>query len=52
VQFKSNVNTKDTMRDLRDKVDSAKSNLPTDVNAPTVTEISLNDTPVWTFSIS
>jgi multidrug efflux pump len=52
VQFMSDANTKDTMRDLRDKVDSAKSNLPTDANAPVVTEVSLDDSPVWIFSIS
>jgi multidrug efflux pump subunit AcrB len=52
VQFRSDANTKDTMRDLRDKVDSVKSSLPTDVNTPVVAEISLDDTPVWIFSIS
>ncbi|MDR3150073.1 MAG: hypothetical protein LBU14_00020 [Candidatus Peribacteria bacterium] len=52
VQFRSDANTKDTMRDLRDKVDSAKSSLPTDVNTSVVTEISLDNSPVRTFSIS
>jgi multidrug efflux pump len=52
VQFRSDADTKDTLRDLRDKVDSAKSNLPENTNDPVVTEISFDDTPVWTFSIS
>jgi multidrug efflux pump len=52
VQFRSDANTKDTMRDLRDKVDSAKSNLPTNANTPVVTEVSFDDSPVWIFSVS
>ncbi|MDR0772278.1 MAG: hypothetical protein LBF15_04555 [Candidatus Peribacteria bacterium] len=52
VRFLSNADTKEVMRDLRDKVAGAKSSLPKDANDPVVMEISLNDTPVWIFSIS
>ncbi|MDR2640365.1 MAG: efflux RND transporter permease subunit [Candidatus Peribacteria bacterium] len=52
VRFLSNADSKEVMRDLRDKVDLAKSKLPKDANDPAVSEISFDDTPVWIFSIS
>jgi len=51
VQFLSNADTDKGMQDLRDKVSSV-SDLPDDANTPTVTEISMDDTPVWVFAIS
>jgi len=52
VQFVSNVDTKVALADLKDKVDLAKSDLPEDANDPFVKEVSFDDTPIWTFSIS
>lgn len=52
VQFLSTVETDAAIRELKDKVDLAKSDLPEDANEPVVAEVSFDDTPVWTFSIS
>ena len=52
VRFESNVDTSDAIRDLRDKVDWAKSDLPEDAKDPQVKEISFDDSPIWIFSIS
>nr|HRI36889.1 efflux RND transporter permease subunit [bacterium] len=52
VQFKSDVDISDAMRDLKDKVDLAKSKLPEDANEPIVQEVSFDDTPIWIFSIA
>ncbi len=52
VQFSSNVDTQTAIADLKDKVDLAKSDLPEDANDPFVKEVSFDDTPIWTFSIS
>jgi len=52
VQFKSNVDTKDAVRELKDKVDEVKPKLPSDINEPIVKEFSFSDSPIWTFSIS
>ncbi len=52
VQFKSDVNITDTMRELKDKVDFAKKDLPEDAQEPVVKEFSLDDSPIWIFAIS
>jgi multidrug efflux pump subunit AcrB len=52
VQFKSDVEIATAMRDLKDKVDLAKSKLPEDAKDPIVQEVSFDDTPIWTFSIA
>lgn len=52
VQFKSDKDISTAMRELKDKVDTAKTDLPADAKDPVVTEISLDDTPIWTFTIS
>ncbi len=52
VQFKSDVDTADAMRDLKDKADFVKPKLPADAKEPVVREVSFDDTPIWTFSIS
>lgn len=51
VEFRSDVKIPDAVRELKDKVDLAKPNLPTDAKEPVVKEISFSDNPVWTFSI-
>jgi HAE1 family hydrophobic/amphiphilic exporter-1 len=52
VQFDANSNAQEKINDLKNKVDLAKSDLPNDAEEPTVTQISLNDMPILTFSIS
>ncbi|MDD4151136.1 MAG: efflux RND transporter permease subunit [Candidatus Gracilibacteria bacterium] len=52
VQFKSDANTTEAVRDLKDKVDEVKSKLPDDATDPVVKEFSFSDTPIWTFAIS
>ncbi len=52
VQFKSDANITDSMRELKDKVDFAKKDLPTDAQEPIVKEFSLDDSPIWVFAIS
>ncbi len=52
VQFKSSVDTKEAIRDLKDKVDLVKSKFPSDTLEPNIAEVSFSDTPVWTFAIS
>lgn len=52
IQFKSNVDIPTSMRELKDKVDLAKKDLPTDAKEPVVKEVSLDDSPIWVFAIS
>lgn len=52
VEFDSDQNVDDAIRRLRDQVNSTKGDLPADANDPVVTEISLDDTPIWTFTIT
>jgi HAE1 family hydrophobic/amphiphilic exporter-1 len=52
VQFKSNANISDAMRELKDKVDLVKPKFPSDTKEPFVKELSFSDTPIWTFAIS
>jgi multidrug efflux pump subunit AcrB len=52
VQFKSNVDTTEAVRDLKDSVDIVKPKLPSDANDPIVKEFSFSDTPIWTFAVS
>ncbi|MDD2565534.1 MAG: efflux RND transporter permease subunit [Candidatus Gracilibacteria bacterium] len=52
VQFTSNKDIPTAMRELKDKADLAKKDLPADTKDPVVTEISLDDSPIWTFTIS
>jgi len=52
VEFDSSVNLDDAIRSLRDQVNDAKRNLPTDANDPAVVAISLDDSPIWTASFT
>jgi len=52
VQFLSGVDTADATRKLRDRVSDAKPELPEDTNESIIREVSFNDFPIWTFSIS
>ncbi|HQO11270.1 MAG TPA: efflux RND transporter permease subunit, partial [bacterium] len=46
VEFSSKADLNDSLRSLRDQVNSLKGTLPSDVNDPIVKEISLDDTPI------
>jgi HAE1 family hydrophobic/amphiphilic exporter-1 len=52
IEFDAKANLDDSIRKLRDQVNSVKTKLPKDANEPIVKEISFDDTPIWTFSIS
>lgn len=51
VQFKAGEDVDSVIRELKDSVDSAKKDLPTDANDPIVKEISISDSPFWTFTV-
>ena len=53
VQFTASADINESIRSLRDKVNDAVPNLPSDVpNPPTVTQISLDDQPIMQFAIT
>jgi len=51
VEFNTNENQTEAIRNLKDKIDGVN-NLPEDVKTPTVAEISFDDRPVLTVSLS
>lgn len=51
VEFKPEENITESIRSLKDKVDTTKKDLPSDAKDPVVSEISFSDTPFWTFTI-
>ena len=51
VEFDTGQDQDEAMRNLRDKV-STVNDLPEDANEPAVNEISFDDTPIFTFSLS
>jgi multidrug efflux pump subunit AcrB len=52
VEFDAKADLDDSLRKLRDAVNNTKKNLPTDANEPTVQEVSIDDTPIWTASFT
>jgi HAE1 family hydrophobic/amphiphilic exporter-1 len=52
VEFDAQANLDDSIRNLRDQVNSVQGNLPSDANQSVVKAISFDDTPIWTFSIA
>lgn len=52
VEFDAKANLDDSIRKLRDQVNSIKTKLPADAKEPVVKEISFDDSPIWVFSIS
>ena len=52
VEFDANVNLDDSIRSLRDKVNTVKSTLSTDGKEPVVTEISLDDQPILSLAMT
>ncbi|MBU1089471.1 efflux RND transporter permease subunit [Patescibacteria group bacterium] len=51
VEFDARADLTESIRNLRDEVDSAKSNLPDDATDPIVTEISVSDQPIIAASL-
>ena len=51
VEFEAEADLDKSIRDLKDKVDEAKVELPAEAEEPKVTEISVSDTPIVTFSL-
>jgi len=52
VEFEASANLDDSLRKLRDQVNNVKKDLPTDANDPVVREISMDDTPIFTFALA
>lgn len=52
VTFKSDANTADALRKVKDGVDLVSSQFPEDALDPVVKEISFSDQPIWTLAVS
>ncbi|MDZ4385106.1 MAG: efflux RND transporter permease subunit, partial [Candidatus Moranbacteria bacterium] len=52
VEFDANADLEGSIRKLRDAVNDAKEKMPEDANDPAVTEISVDDTPIFSVSIA
>lgn len=52
VEFEASEDLEGAIRKLRDEVANIKGRLPADALEPAVQEISADDTPIWTFSLS
>jgi multidrug efflux pump subunit AcrB len=52
VEFESDADIQETLSNLKDKVDEAQTKLPADADESSVKEVSMDDSPIWTFSIS
>lgn len=52
VEFSAGENLDDSIRKLKDKIDSIKSDLPDNSEDPSVNEISFDDTPILTVSLT
>lgn len=52
VTFKSDADTADALRKVKDGVDLISSQLPEDALDPVVKEVSFSDQPIWTLAIS
>ncbi|HAM88037.1 MAG: Multidrug efflux transporter [Candidatus Falkowbacteria bacterium GW2011_GWC2_38_22] len=52
VEFDAKADLDDSLRKLRDKINDVKKDLPDDANEPLVTEISVDDSPIFTASLS
>jgi len=52
VEFDAKADLDDSLRKLRDKVNDVKKDLPDDANDPIVNEISVDDSPIFTASLS
>ncbi len=52
VEFDAKANLDDSIRKLKDQVNSVKNELPAEAIEPIAQEISFDDTPIWTIALS
>ncbi|MBU2493566.1 MAG: efflux RND transporter permease subunit [Bacteroidetes bacterium] len=52
VEFESGYDIDDALQKVRDKVDKAEAELPTDVEKPSIIEINFSEFPIMTFNIT
>lgn len=52
LQFKTGVDMKQALQDVKEQVDIAQKNFPESANDPVVKTLNFRDTPVWIFSLS
>lgn len=52
VEFDAKQDINESIRSLRDKISNVKPKLPAEANDPIVREISLDDTPIWSISLT
>lgn len=52
VEFEASADLDTSIQDLKDKINTIKSNLPEDTNDPFVTEVNFVDQPIMTISLS
>lgn len=52
VEFEADQNLDDSIRKLRDKLSSIRNDIPENANDPVVREISFDDTPIMSFSLT
>ncbi len=52
VQFQTDADIDNSIRSLRDKVKEAETEISSEAETPIVTQISLDDSPIWTIALS
>ncbi len=52
LQFKTGVDMKKALQDVKEQVDLAKKDFPESAKEPTVKELNFRDTPIWVFSLA
>ncbi|MGL5830593.1 MAG: efflux RND transporter permease subunit [Candidatus Altimarinota bacterium] len=52
VEFRAEEDLADSIRRLRDAVETVKADLPTDASDPVVNEVSFSESPVWTMVLT
>lgn len=52
VQFLASANIKDSIAQVKDEVDKVKTDLPSDANDPTITDVNFADQPIMYVSVS
>ena len=52
LQFKTGVDMKQALQDVKEDVDIAKKEFPESAKEPSVKELNFRDTPIWVFSLS
>jgi multidrug efflux pump subunit AcrB len=52
LQFKTGVDMKKALQDVKEHVDVAKKDFPESAKEPTVNELNFRDTPIWVFSLA